>query len=116
MDNLKGINDTLGHRGGDLALIEIANIFRESFRESDIIARISGDEFVVLQTDKIDADPNKLAARLQNNIEKHNAKRNSSHRLSISVGILNCEPDRFSSTEELLIKADNLMYENKRTK
>ena len=48
MDNLKWINDHHGHNEGDQALIALGNILKKTFRESDIIARIGGDEFVVL--------------------------------------------------------------------
>ena len=48
MDDLKWINDHYGHNEGDQALIDLANILKKTFRESDIIARIGGDEFVVL--------------------------------------------------------------------
>jgi len=116
IDNLKDINDTLGHKEGDLALIDTANILRECFRESDIIARIGGDEFVVLQIEKIDADSNMLTNRLQNNLEIHNTNRNSNNKLSISIGIIRCEPDCPYSIEELLIEADKLMYKHKRNK
>ena len=47
LDNMKYINDTFSHREGDTALIETGNILKEVFRQSDIIARIGGDEFVV---------------------------------------------------------------------
>lgn len=49
MDNLKRINDHYGHNEGDQALIELANILKKTFRESDMIARIGGDEFVTLR-------------------------------------------------------------------
>jgi diguanylate cyclase (GGDEF)-like protein len=114
MDNLKEINDTLGHKEGDLALIDTANILRESFRESDIIARIGGDEFVVLQIENIDVDSNMLTNRLQNNLEIHNTSRNK--KLSVSIGIIRCEPECPYSIEELLIEADKLMYKQKRNK
>jgi len=116
MDNLKNINDTLGHKEGDLALIDTATILRESFRESDIIARIGGDEFVVLQIEEIDADSNMITNRLQNNLEIHNTNRNSNNKLSISVGTIRCEPGCPYSVEELLIEADKLMYKHKRNK
>ncbi len=114
MDNLKETNDTLGHKEGDLALIDTANILRESFRESDIIARIGGDEFVVLQIENIDADSNMLTNRLQNNFEIHNTNRYT--KLSISIGIIRCKPECPYSIEELLIEADELMYKHKSNK
>jgi diguanylate cyclase (GGDEF)-like protein len=48
LDDLKIINDNFGHKTGDSALVETANILKKTFRESDIIARIGGDEFVIL--------------------------------------------------------------------
>ena len=54
IDNFKNINDELGHENGDRALIESANILKNTFRKSDIIARIGGDEFVVFPIDTIE--------------------------------------------------------------
>jgi diguanylate cyclase (GGDEF)-like protein len=114
MDNLKEINDTLGHKEGDVALIDTANILRKSFRESDIIARIGGDEFVVLQIEKADANANTMTNRLQNNLAIYNTNRNK--KLSISAGTFYCEPEFCYSIEELLIEADKLMYRHKKNK
>ena len=116
VDNLKKINDTLGHKEGDLALIATANILRESFRQSDIIARIGGDEFAILQIEKHDTDANILTARLQRNSEIHNTKRDLHNKLSISIGTIRFAPEDTCSIEELLIKADKLMYKHKRSK
>ena len=57
VDNLKGINDTLGHEGGDKVLIDAADVLRRTFRESDIIARVGGDEFAVLAIEMTDLSP-----------------------------------------------------------
>jgi diguanylate cyclase (GGDEF)-like protein len=116
VDNLKKINDTLGHKEGDLALIATANILRESFRQSDIIARIGGDEFAILQIEKHDTDANILIARLQRNSEIHNTNRDLHNKLSISIGTIRFAPEDTCSIEELLIKADKLMYKHKRSK
>ena len=50
IDDMKSINDTLGHDAGDKALIDTANILRQILREADIIARIGGDEFAIIAT------------------------------------------------------------------
>ena len=50
---MKWINDTLGHREGDRALIDTASILRNTFRASDIVARIGGDEFIGLSIESI---------------------------------------------------------------
>jgi len=112
-DDLKRINDTLGHLEGDRALIEVADILRETFRESDIIARIAGDEFVVLaiETDRPSADA--ITTRLQENLEARNARGDRCYKLSLSVGIARYDPKHPCSIDELLARADRLMYEQK---
>jgi diguanylate cyclase (GGDEF)-like protein/PAS domain S-box-containing protein len=116
LDNLKGINDTFGHKEGDDALIKTANILKDTFRESDIIARIGGDEFVVLQTEDSIINADFSTVRLQKNFEKHNAERDNRYKLSVSMGITRYDPASSSSIEELLMKADKLMYEDKQLK
>ena len=56
LDGLKWINDTLGHEEGDKALIEAATVFKETFRTSDIIARLGGDEYAALAVDITEAN------------------------------------------------------------
>ena len=77
MDNLKWINDHHGHNEGDQALIDLANILKKTFRESDIVARIGGDEFVVL-SESTDENGEIVLTRLYENIKDHNAKRSRS--------------------------------------
>jgi diguanylate cyclase (GGDEF)-like protein/PAS domain S-box-containing protein len=112
-DDLKRINDTLGHREGDQALIEIASVLKDTFRESDIIARIGGDEFVVLaiETDGVSAEI--LTSRLQENLEARNAEGDHRYKLSLSAGIARYDPEHPCSIDELLARADRLMYEQK---
>jgi diguanylate cyclase (GGDEF)-like protein/PAS domain S-box-containing protein len=112
-DDLKRINDTLGHHEGDQALIDIADVLKEIFRESDIIARIGGDEFVVLviETDGVSAEI--LTTRLQENLEARNARGDRRYKLSLSVGTARYDPESPCSIDELLAQADRLMYEQK---
>ena len=112
-DDLKRINDTLGHQEGDRALIKIANVLKETFRESDIIARIGGDEFVVLAIEADGANTEILTTRLQENLETRNANGGLRYRLSLSVGTARYDPERPCSIHELLVRADRLMYEQK---
>ena len=113
MDNLKWINDHHGHNEGDQALIDLANILRKTFRESDIVARIGGDEFVVL-SEPTDENSEVVLTRLYENIKDHNAKRSRRYDLSISVGMTQFDPKHPVSIDELLSKADALMYAEKR--
>jgi diguanylate cyclase (GGDEF)-like protein/PAS domain S-box-containing protein len=116
LDDLKKINDTFGHQEGDRALIETAAILRECFRDVDIIARIGGDEFVVLLIEPSHDKLGVYTARLQRKIELHNLRYERSYTLSISVGIARLEPGSQCSIDDLIAKADGLMYEQKRNK
>jgi diguanylate cyclase (GGDEF)-like protein len=116
MDNLKQINDTLGHAEGDAAIKEIAGILRESFRQSDVIGRIGGDEFAILQIEVTPGNADDIISRLQNNIVLHNKNRKSGYNLSMSIGISVREPGSSSSINELLRHADHIMYQQKEKK
>ena len=116
LDNLKTINDTFGHKEGDSALIHAANVLKESFRESDIVGRIGGDEFVVFQMGSTEDTSEKLTERLQKNLDIHNAETGRKYKLSISAGIVRCDSDCTYSLDELLTQADKLMYERKMLK
>jgi diguanylate cyclase (GGDEF)-like protein len=116
VDNLKVINDTLGNQTGDMALVDAANILKATYRESDILARIGGDEFVVAPIgtsgDRIDS----ITARLEDNLTHHNATENRSYKLSLSFGVAYCDPEDTCSVDELVAQAEKMMYEHKRSK
>ena len=116
LDDLKGINDTLGHNTGDLALMETAGILRKTFRKSDIISRIGGDEFTVFQIEDAATTPEMLIRRLQENLAARNEEGDQIYHLSFSIGVTRCAPESFISINELLIQADQSMYEQKRYK
>ena len=115
MDDLKSINDHFGHNEGDRALIALASILKKTFRESDIIARIGGDEFVVL-LESTDENDEMLITRLNESVRDYNAKVSQDYKLSISVGAAQFDPEYPISIDELLFKADALMYAQKREK
>jgi diguanylate cyclase (GGDEF)-like protein len=116
VDDLKYINDNLGHNQGDRALISTANILRNTFRGSDIIARLSGDEFVGLAIDSQDDLIEILIGRLQETLSDHLLHENSPYQLSFSYGISQYDSVHPCSLEDLLEKADKAMYKQKRSK
>ena len=116
LDNMKWINDTLGHDEGDRALIETANILKEAFRDSDIIARLGGDEFVVLAVETSEGSGEIITTRFQKIVETHNAREDAQYSLSISLGIAPYDSQHPSSIDGLLAQADALMYEQKQRK
>ena len=116
LDDLKWINDTMGHAEGDKALIEAATLFQETFRTSDIVARLGGDEFAALALDITEKDSETFTTRLQSLIDTQNKQENRRYRLSISVGCSYYDPENPCSIDELIASADKLMYEQKQNK
>jgi two-component system cell cycle response regulator len=116
VDNLKGINDTLGHQKGDQALIDVSHLLKATFRESDIIARIGGDEFVVIPVGPGRNTIEIINTRFQQNLKKLNEKKNRRYELSISIGVVHYDPEKPCSIDELLAQGDKKMYEQKRLK
>jgi diguanylate cyclase (GGDEF)-like protein/PAS domain S-box-containing protein len=113
LDNLKAINDLLGHHEGDQALVQAVAILRATFRESDIMARIGGDEFVVIPMDSGEDNADVIKARFQKNLIGHNERTDHPFTLSISLGMAYYDPDSSCSVDELLRRAEKLMYDDK---
>jgi diguanylate cyclase (GGDEF)-like protein/PAS domain S-box-containing protein len=116
LDKMKHINDALGHQEGDKALIDIATVLKEAFRESDIIGRMGGDEFSVLAIDTTDETREVLTKRLYSILDDYNKPQGRNYQLSLSIGIAHYDPEKPSSLDELMAQADDLMYEEKRRK
>jgi diguanylate cyclase (GGDEF)-like protein/PAS domain S-box-containing protein len=117
VDRMKEINDTYGHQHGDKTLVEVAQILRETYREPDIIGRLGGDEFAVLAIGAAEANAVTLVSRLHARVQARNAQKD--HRdqpISLSMGVVHYDPAHPCPIEELLSRADTLMYEHKRFK
>jgi diguanylate cyclase (GGDEF)-like protein len=113
VNGLKGINDNYGHDVGDAALVETAKILKESFRSSDITARLGGDEFVALILEASEPCSEPFWARLQEKLRARLAGSAFPFKLSLSIGMVCCDPKTPCSLEELLAKADQAMYAQK---
>lgn len=116
LDGLKKINDTLGHTYGDKAIIETAAILTEVFRESDVVARIGGDEFIVIAQIEDNENGDGVVERLQWKINQRNSRKDLSFSLSMSVGAIYYDPQKPLSLDDLILKADQVMYRNKQAK
>ena len=116
MDSLKKINDTFGHTHGDIALTHFAQILTRTFRDSDVIARMGGDEFAVLTIDATESGLTTIQARLQSNVDSHNLESVRSYPLSFSLGIIRVDLDATFTVEALLKQADEAMYIHKKGK
>ena len=111
VDGLKLINDAMGHDEGDRLLLAAADIIRTSFRESDIVSRIGGDEFVVLLPQTSEEAIKAGCSRINEEIARYNSDEQR-FVLSISVGyaVANTGP---VDMDTLFIRADDAMYAEK---
>ena len=116
MDGMKRINDHLGHSVGDQALQGMAKLLKESFRASDIVARIGGDEFVCLSVDAGPPEMTANLARLQQKIAESNQNPSRPYTLSLSIGAATYDPNHPTDLNTLLAEADKQMYLAKKEK
>jgi diguanylate cyclase (GGDEF)-like protein/PAS domain S-box-containing protein len=111
LDGLKFVNDTLGHQSGDQMLIQTADILRQNFRSSDIIARIGGDEFAVQLTETNPEIVEQILRRLRQAVQDHNNVEPGLP-LSLSIGYA-LDEGRTADMYALFREADNRMYREK---
>ncbi len=114
LDNMKDLNDRHGHRVGDQALIETAALLQRTFRESDIVARMGGDEFCVLLSD----DGTDAKAAIDRLVEQVPVQGDIGLEalISLSVGVARYQWDDPCPIETLIERADRAMYEQKSLK
>jgi diguanylate cyclase (GGDEF)-like protein len=113
LDNLKRINDSFGHAVGDDALRRMSDILKATFRGSDIIGRMGGDEFAIFPVDTSEAGVRAVWTRLEDTIGDFNRANQGPFELAFSAGIAAYDPAAPITIEELLAQADKLMYEAK---
>lgn len=113
LDHFKITNDTLGHAFGDLVLTAVADRLRTSVRDSDLVGRLAGDEFVVVCEGLTEVGAIELAERLQAVIGQPVADGQTDHVITASVGIAGALTS--DSAEQLIANADLAMYRAKQT-
>ncbi len=116
LDELKHINDTFGHQEGNRALVEAAEVLRDSVRHSDVLARLGGDEFAALMLEAGKDSIGTVIRRVQQKLDFCNALLVRSYDLSLSIGIVPGDTAQIPDVEQLLSKADALMYQDKQNK
>ncbi len=114
VNGLKQINDSLGHPAGDQALRDTAEVLRHTFRDSDILARFGGDEFIVLARIHEAQDTGALCQRLRQQLAGFNASHDRSYLLDVSIGLSVIEDSAQEDLEHLIARADAAMYLEKR--
>jgi diguanylate cyclase (GGDEF)-like protein len=112
VDGLKIINDTFGHRAGDEALVQIADLLSKGVRHSDVVARIGGDEFGILLESSDESAAQETAARLIDQISACQFLHDGEALplgVAIGVGMI----DSLDTAEAVMERADEAMYRRK---
>lgn len=113
LDRFKLINDTWGHEQGDKALTAMADLMKATFRESDIIARQGGDEFIILLANTAQQAAGIAMAQLSNNVAEYNQQAGNPWQLAFSWGCVEYDPATHHSLNEIVAVADRRMYQAK---
>jgi diguanylate cyclase (GGDEF)-like protein/PAS domain S-box-containing protein len=111
LDGLKAINDRFGHAVGDSALVAAASVLRDALRQTDIVARIGGDEFAAVLLGTSAAEAGDLCERVRRGTQE---RPGGEHSLSVSIGIAAVDPCETDTLDDLIAAADDAMYEARR--
>jgi len=114
IDNMKTINDQFGHSEGDEAIRTTVSILKHAFRNDDIIARMGGDEFVVLAKNLTEKNIPSVRERILTITQEYNDRSEKPYRIAFSFGLAAFNPEEYRDLEEMLQVADSRQYEEKR--
>jgi diguanylate cyclase (GGDEF)-like protein len=116
VDGLKAINDSFGHLNGDDALRNMSRLLSSTFRQTDVLARIGGDEFVALALDMKPEQEQVVRQRLAAAVGEFNTTAGKPYVLAFSMGCAAWQPSLYQSLEDMLDEADRRLYAEKRQK
>jgi diguanylate cyclase (GGDEF)-like protein len=111
LDHFKQINDNLGHQKGDRVLKQVANVFRDAIRETDLLVRIGGDEFMLVMDNTDQKNGRILAERLCKAIDDLNIWSNSETKLGVSIGMTQWKLEE--TLDEWMQRVDDILYNAK---
>jgi len=111
VNNLKDINDNLGHKYGDYLIINCATIIKNTFGDLGFCYRIGGDEFIVLLCNLSHSEIQNLITKLYYMIDQHNS--NSGIKISLAMGYDAFDNNQDTTLSSLISRSDKLMYNNK---
>ncbi|MBQ9989776.1 MAG: GGDEF domain-containing protein [Lachnospiraceae bacterium] len=115
LDNFKLCNDTLGHQAGDEALCRVASILKENFRETDCVARVGGDEFMVYISGF--SDRNFMMEKIERILKSFPVfigEGENSIPIGVSIGLAFSQKEKELTYEEMYMNADAAMYRAKK--
>lgn len=115
LDDFKSINDTYGHKEGDIALKTFSNIISPTFKKKDVIGRYGGDEFLVIIDTDYEKMVDKAIHRMHLSIDEFNNKNIKPYKLKFSAGGVLYDPKIHLDYKELMHQADQKMYKVKKS-
>ncbi len=114
IDFFKKVNDTYGHPGGDAVLREIASLVKARLRQSDIFGRLGGEEFGIIMEGASYENACKIAESIRTSVEAHVIEYDQRDiRVTVSIGLAHVDHKDPLSLDELMLQADNALYEAK---
>ncbi|MBN1619662.1 GGDEF domain-containing protein [candidate division WOR-3 bacterium] len=113
VNGLKNINDSYGHNEGDNLLVKLTEILNRSVRESDVVFRLGGDEFIIIFQSLAMENTDLIWNRIMNSLDEYNIKEEKNYSISLSYGFAIFDPSKPKSIEELISFADLEMYRKK---
>jgi diguanylate cyclase (GGDEF)-like protein len=116
VDDFKSINDLFGHEAGDRALEDVASILQSSVRVDDMVARMGGDEFVILADLEFSASIEAVVKRIENAVKKRNASKARPYTIALSIGRSVYDPSKGEKAPAFLALLDAAMYETKKNR
>jgi diguanylate cyclase (GGDEF)-like protein len=115
VDHLKRVNDSGGHRAGDALLIRASAALKATFRDTDVLGRLSGDEFAALTVSDGAGGERSVLNRLRRTLARMNAGE-PRYPVSLSMGVATFDPAAPATLDELIARADGGMYVQKRAR
>lgn len=112
IDGLKMVNDALGHDIGDQLIRDSAHVLQQSFRSSDVLSRLGGDEFSIFTLDAGNTEA--ILTRIRGRIEAFNRNSSRPYQVAFSIGIVQCDPGSNLTLADYLLMADAKMYAHKK--
>ncbi len=113
INGLKSVNDTLGHSCGDELIVTAVGVLKDSLRESDVVCRLGGDEFLVILAATSLAEAEAVLHRILDKAEAINSSDRHLFLLSLSFGAAEYQPGSGQTMDDLIRVADENMYRNK---